>query len=60
VAEEDDLLAPDLIGRLGDKEGAVVQAARQGLKRLSGEDFGPESGGGAEARAKSVQRWRDW
>jgi hypothetical protein len=49
-----------LVKLTGDPEGMVVQAARASLKALTGQDFGPEPGVGAEDRAKAAAAWREW
>ena len=51
---------PGLIALLDDREAAVVQAARQALTRLSGQDFGPNPEDGAETRARAVKAWSTW
>ncbi len=50
----------DLIGRVVDPSDAVVQAARAGLKSLTGQDFGPPAGSDDEARKKAAGSWSRW
>jgi hypothetical protein len=58
--QEDQAFVPDLIALLEDSESRVVQAARQGLQKLSGKDFGPLGGAGEAQRSKAVAAWKTW
>src|SRR5262249_43572988 len=62
VAEKKLPYAPELINLLDDKEMDVVQAARQALNRLAGDDtdFGPNRGVSDAERADAIRQWRDW
>jgi hypothetical protein len=51
---------PDLLELLNDPEAVVVQAGRQALKELTGQDFGPEAGAGPGEHARAVAAWYDW
>jgi HEAT repeat protein len=51
---------PDLVELLKDPEPAVVEAAHNTLRRLSGQDFGPEPGGDADERARAAEAWIEW
>jgi hypothetical protein len=51
---------PRLIELLTDREQSVGTAARETLKVLSGEDFGPMPGAGLADRRKSVAEWKYW
>jgi hypothetical protein len=51
---------PDLIARITDVDDGVVRAARAGLKALTGEDYGPDSGATDEAKQQASIRWRFW
>ncbi|HZU36525.1 MAG TPA: HEAT repeat domain-containing protein, partial [Gemmataceae bacterium] len=48
---------PDLIELLDDPDPAVVQAAHQALKELSGRDYGPNS---PEDHLQAVSAWKGW
>jgi hypothetical protein len=51
----------DLIGRLGDRDNAVRQAARLALIRISrGNDFGPALKASNSEREKAISRWKQW
>jgi hypothetical protein len=49
-----------LIQLLTDREQEVGTAAREALKALSGEDFGPAPGAGLAERSKAVADWKAW
>jgi hypothetical protein len=49
-----------LIQLLTDREQDMGTAAREALKALSGEDFGPTSGAGFAERSKAVADWKAW
>ena len=53
-------LAPELIRLLADTDSGVIQAARGGLKQLSGQDFGPGVNATAGEKSKAVLAWRNW
>jgi hypothetical protein len=50
-------LAEDLVELL-DKSERVSQAARQSLRTLTGDDFGPQPGARADERFAAKQRWK--
>jgi hypothetical protein len=54
------VLVPDLITLLEDSELPVAIAARQSLKDLSGEDFGPEDDATRDERKAAVAKWLSW
>jgi len=58
--KDDKSHVPDLIDRVTDPADAVVQAARAGLKSLTGQDFGPPAGSDDEARKKAAGAWNKW
>ena len=58
--KDDKAHVPDLIDRVIDPSDAVVQAARAGLKSLTGQDFGPPAGSDDEARKKAASAWNKW
>jgi HEAT repeat protein len=51
---------PDLLKLLDDPEAAVVQAARQALHGLAGQDFGPKTEAGPAEHARAIAAWKDW
>jgi hypothetical protein len=51
---------PDLLELLNDPEALVVQAARQSLKELTGQDFGPELEADPNTHARAVAAWYGW
>jgi HEAT repeat protein len=51
---------PDLLQLLDDPEMVVIQAARQALKDLTGQDFGPEEEAGRGDRERAAAAWRKW
>jgi hypothetical protein len=53
-------LCKALIGRVGDHDAFVAQAARTSLKALADQDFGPEEGASAADRTKAVLAWQKW
>jgi hypothetical protein len=53
-------LVPDLITLLEDPEVPVTNAARQSLKDLSGQDFGPEEDATRAERKTAVSEWKAW
>jgi hypothetical protein len=53
-------VAEALIARTADEDPNVSQAARASLKKLTDQDFGPESGDSASNRAKAMLAWRKW
>jgi hypothetical protein len=53
-------IAEALIARTADEDPNVSQAARTSLKKLTDQDFGPESGDSASDRAKAMLAWRKW
>ncbi|HJZ92449.1 MAG TPA: hypothetical protein VKE40_16350, partial [Gemmataceae bacterium] len=53
-------VAEALIARTADEDANVSQAARTSLKKLTNQDFGPESGDSASDRAKAMLAWRKW
>jgi hypothetical protein len=62
VADKKLPLVSELIELLSDKDVDVIQAARQALNRLAGDDtdFGPNRGVGEEERKEAIRQWRDW
>ena len=58
--KDDKAHVPDLIDRVIDPSDAVVQAARAGLKSLTGQDFGPPPESDDEARKKAASAWNKW
>ena len=58
--KDDKSHVPDLIDRVGDPADLVVQAARAGLKSLTGQDFGPPVGSDEDARKKAASAWNKW
>jgi HEAT repeat protein len=56
----DATLIPDLMDLLTDADSEVVEAARQALRRLTGEDFGPPAGGPQPEREASAATWQAW
>ena len=58
--KDDKTHVPDLIDRVGDPTDLVVQAARAGLKSLTGQDFGPPVGSDEDARKKAASAWNKW
>lgn len=58
--KDDKTHVPDLIDRVGDPADLVVQAARAGLKSLTGQDFGPPVGSDEDARKKAASAWNKW
>jgi hypothetical protein len=60
VRQKDRSLVPDLIDELVAKESPLADEAAAALRKLSGQDFGPPAGAGAEARARAAAAWRDW
>ena len=52
--------AQALIARTADEDTNVSQAARMSLKKLTDQDFGPDSGDSASDRAKAMLAWRKW
>ncbi|HPM84529.1 MAG TPA: hypothetical protein PLF81_27680 [Candidatus Anammoximicrobium sp.] len=54
-------LGDELIQLLGDAEPVIVQEARTGLMRLSGnKDFGPDLDADPAARERALADWRSW
>ncbi len=53
-------LVPGLIDLLNDREVYVVRAAREALKYITEQDFGPEPGVDAAARKDAAAKWREW
>jgi HEAT repeat protein len=53
-------LIPDLINLLQDPEPLVVDGARQALKGLTAQDFGPEAGANREQRTLARAAWFGW
>lgn len=49
-----------LIDRVTDLSEPVGQAARVSLKTLTAQDFGPEPGASAAAKAQSLAAWKRW
>ena len=60
AAKEKKELIPDLIRALVDKSEEVIQAARQALRKLTGEDFGPKPGASTVDCFTAQQRWERW
>ena len=58
--KDDKAHVPDLIDRVSDPADLVVQAARAGLKSLTGQDFGPPAGSDEDARKKAASAWNKW
>jgi hypothetical protein len=52
-------LTPELINLIG-KSDRVTQAARQSLRLLTGQDFGPAPGASIPDRIAARQRWERW
>lgn len=59
-AKGDKSHTPELIRLLADPDAGVIQAARVGLKLLSGKDFGPDANATATDKKKSVVAWQKW
>ncbi|WP_020473140.1 HEAT repeat domain-containing protein [Zavarzinella formosa] len=59
-AKGDKTHSPELIRLLADTDIGVIQAARGGLKQLSGQDFGPEVNAGPADKSRAVLAWRKW
>ncbi len=59
-AKGDKAHAPELIRLLADTDAGVIQAARGGLKQLSGQDFGPETTASPADKSRAVLAWRKW
>jgi len=59
-AKGDKAHTPELIRLLADTDAGVIQAARGGLKQLSGQDFGPESAAGPADKSRAVLAWKKW
>ncbi len=53
-------LGSDLVRLLEDHEVTVQQAARNGLRQMSGQDFGPEVDASPAERTAAVEAWRRW
>jgi HEAT repeat protein len=53
-------LAPDLIALLNDADQTLVQQARQALRDVTGQDFGPEPTATAGQRVEAVIDWQRW
>jgi len=53
-------LIPDLLRTLEDAHSDVAQAARTGLKQLTGQDFGPQPDAGALERFAAIGQWYRW
>jgi peptidoglycan/xylan/chitin deacetylase (PgdA/CDA1 family) len=51
---------PALIAALKDREAAVVRAAHEALRGLTGQDFGPADGADAGVIALSADAWLRW
>lgn len=51
---------PDLIARITDPSDPVVQAARAGLRSLTGEDVGPDPGVSDAAKLRAATDWQKW
>jgi hypothetical protein len=62
VAEKKLRFGAELIELLNDKDADVVQAARQALHRLAGDDidYGPNRAVPEAERAEAVRQWREW
>jgi hypothetical protein len=58
--KDDKTQVPRLIQLLRDREQAVGTAAREALKALTGEDFGPPPGADFAERQKAVADWTAW
>jgi hypothetical protein len=57
---DDRAAVPELIPLLEDPEEVVVPIVRAGLRRLTGQDFGPAPGASPEERARAAARWKAW
>jgi hypothetical protein len=57
---EEKAVIPDLIARLDDGNAEVAKLAVEGLRYLTGRDFGPTAGAGPEQRRQAVVAWMDW
>jgi hypothetical protein len=53
-------LAEALIALVADQDAQTAQAARASLKKLTGEDFGPEATAAPADRVKALTAWRKW
>jgi HEAT repeat protein len=51
---------PDLLQLIDDPEMVVIQAARQALKDLTSQDFGPDQDAGRRKRDRAAADWRKW
>jgi hypothetical protein len=60
VAERDRDKAAAMVKNLESDDPAVRLFAIEGLRRLTGEDFGYDYYADADQRAPAVQRWKQW
>jgi HEAT repeat protein len=53
-------MVPDLIGLLTDEDSQVGEAAREALRRLTREEFGPPAGAPEQERDAAAAKWEAW
>jgi hypothetical protein len=58
--KEDKTFLPDLIAAILDEDEHVWLAAKEALKSLTGQDFGPETGALSSERKAAAAAWREW
>jgi hypothetical protein len=59
-AKGDAALVSDLIGAVAGADDAVAQAARLSLRKLTGQDFGPDDKADPTARREAAEAWQKW
>jgi HEAT repeat protein len=58
--KKDKSLIPDLIAMIGTEDGEIAHLASQGLKTMTGQDFGPAAKATTEQRESAAQAWEAW
>jgi hypothetical protein len=59
-SKDDKQFVPDLISLLNDSEPVIFTSAHAVLKKISGQDFGPESDAQPAEKTKAILAWRRW